>query len=107
MVSLGEVNSRYKDFYDVWFLAQHFDIPGPTLARALRATFNRRGTELRADPLPLTAGFASEPARQAQWRAFVRRSGAIGAPEQFTEVVALVRALLAPIAAAPTPETAH
>jgi hypothetical protein len=69
MVVLGDVNTRLKDFYDIWFLARHFDFDGPTLTRAVRATFERRGTELPASPLALTVAFAEDSARQVQWRA--------------------------------------
>ena len=43
MVTLGERNSRYKDFYDLHVLAQHFDFDGESLVRAISATFERRG----------------------------------------------------------------
>ena len=43
MVTLGERNSRYKDFYDVHALVQHFDFDGERLARGVGATFERRG----------------------------------------------------------------
>ena len=46
MVSLGAINTRYKDYYDIWFLAERFDFDGRVLARAVAATFERRGTPL-------------------------------------------------------------
>ena len=98
MVTLGEANTRLKDFYDVWFLARHFDFDGPTLGRAVRATFERRGTELPHSPPALSEAFAEDSARQVQWRAFVRRSGVTDAPDEFGEVASVVRALLAPVA---------
>ena len=100
MVTLGEANTRLKDFYDVWFLARHFDFDGPTLARAVRATFERRGTERPRSPLALTEAFAEDFARQVQWRAFVRRSRVLDAPEEFGAVASVMRALLAPVAEA-------
>ena len=44
MVHLGMLNSRMKDFFDVWFLARTFSFDGAALADAIRATFERRGT---------------------------------------------------------------
>ncbi len=44
MVQLGMTNSRMKDYYDLWFMSRHFEFEGSTLAEAVRATFNRRGT---------------------------------------------------------------
>jgi hypothetical protein len=97
MVSLGAINTRYKDFYDVWFLAEHFDFDGQTLGRAIEATFRRRGTPLTTEPVAWTDDFTYDPARQQQWAAFVRRSAIANAPEQFASIVSAVRTLLKPI----------
>ncbi|MDQ3699592.1 MAG: nucleotidyl transferase AbiEii/AbiGii toxin family protein, partial [Chloroflexota bacterium] len=66
MVSLGEVNSRLKDFYDIWFLAKQFTFDAPHLGAAIRATFARRGTEMPHSPLPLLDAFGQDDARQTQ-----------------------------------------
>ena len=100
MVSLGEVNSRFKDFFDVWFLAQRFPFDAVGLCAALRATFTRRGTELTRTPLPLTDAFAQDEARQAQWGAFLRRTALQGAPPRFAEVVSGLRRFLQPLVTA-------
>ncbi|MEY4815022.1 MAG: hypothetical protein RLZZ162_2095, partial [Verrucomicrobiota bacterium] len=41
MVKLGIANTRMKDFHDIWFLAQRFEFDGPTLRKAIDATFAR------------------------------------------------------------------
>lgn len=46
MVKLDALNSRMKDFYDLWALSRQFDFDGVTLAEAVRLTFERRGTGL-------------------------------------------------------------
>lgn len=75
LVHLGLGNSRLKDFYDLWYLAAHFDFEGAVLARALAATFNRRQTSLPSQtPAALTPLYYEDAARQAQWRAFLRKS---------------------------------
>lgn len=82
MLSLGVTNSRMKDFYDVHVLASAFTFEGPALARAIRATFERRGTPLPGrEPLVLTPGFLAAPERQVQWRAFLRRGRLPGPPD--------------------------
>ena len=35
MVKLGTLNSRMKDFYDIWLLSRQFDFDGPTLGEAV------------------------------------------------------------------------
>jgi hypothetical protein len=75
MVQLGMANSRMKDFFDVVVLARMFEFEGEPLARAIRATFDRRGTRLpRGLPVALTPAFAVEAGKKAQWSAFVRKS---------------------------------
>lgn len=55
MVALGEVNTRFKDFYDVWYISRRFDFDGSVLARAISATFHRRDTLVPAStPVALT-----------------------------------------------------
>ena len=46
MVHLGSLNSRMKDFYDVWRLARQFEFDDSVLSEAIKQTFDNRGTEL-------------------------------------------------------------
>ena len=100
MVALGEVNSRLKDFYDVWFLAQRFQFDAYTLGAAVRSTFTRRGTELPAEPSPLSAAFGVSPVRQTQWAAFLRRTAPPEAPARFADVVVGLQQFLQPLVTA-------
>ena len=90
MVSLGVANSRMKDYFDVRALTREGAIESEQLAHALSATFMRRGTPLpEALPFGLSDEFARDPAKIAQWRAFLGRNR-LDAPS-FAEVVAEVR----------------
>jgi len=65
MVSLGMLNSRMKDFYDLYFLARQFAFEGATVGSAIRAAFERRRTAmLTARPLALTAAFGQDASKQ-------------------------------------------
>jgi hypothetical protein len=97
MVYLGEINSRMKDFYDVWWLATHFGFDGLLLGRAIDATFHRRGTTLVVAPPALTAAFAAAPQKQSQWQAFVRRHPSEDVPPTLSEAVQMIAALLQPL----------
>lgn len=72
MVSLGSLNSRMKDFYDIWLLARQFDFDLKTLVNAIETTFQTRETSVPDRPL-FDSDFARE--KQIQWRAFVRKLG--------------------------------
>ena len=97
MAKLGIANTRMKDFHDVWFLTRRFQLDGPTLRRAIEATFARRKTMLPVGPEPLTDAFATDRAKQIQWAAFIRRNGLTDVPSQFAEVVVAIREYLAPV----------
>ena len=72
MAALGIANSRMKDFFDLWILSRYTDFDGDTLRRAIRATFDRRKTELPPGvPFGLTDGFARDTRKQMQWQAFL------------------------------------
>jgi hypothetical protein len=96
MVLLGIANSRMKDFFDLWLLASQFQFEGTTLADAIQATFERRMTELPSGiPLALSPEFSSDPNKQLQWRAFLRKAGLPGV--ELTTVVELLQRFLMPM----------
>jgi hypothetical protein len=98
MVSLGERNSRYKDFYDLHAMAIAFDFDKDTLVRAVRATFERRGTPMTAAiPTPITAPFYANAERLTLWRAYVTTRDLTGAPSDFQVVGELLIRLLQPV----------
>jgi predicted nucleotidyltransferase component of viral defense system len=72
MVMLGRANTRMKDFYDIWILAQSYAFDSDRLARAIGATFARRKTEIPLErPDALTPVFAGDATKQRQWAAFL------------------------------------
>ena len=72
MVVLGRVNSRMKDFYDIWLLSRVYEFSDESLARAIAATFARRKTPIpQKTPDALTPAFAADLAKQQQWSSFV------------------------------------
>ncbi len=98
MVKLGELNSRMKDFYDIWHLSRQFDFDGNTLGQAIRLTFEHRRTELPEVIVPLSKEFAQ--AKQIQWQAFLRRLRQEHVPAEFDEVIGDIRTFLEPISVA-------
>ena len=71
---LGLLNSRIKDYYDLALLARMYAFDGNLLAKAIRSTFQHRGTAIDVAPIGLSDAYSSDPARAVQWKAFVRRS---------------------------------
>jgi Nucleotidyl transferase AbiEii toxin, Type IV TA system len=97
MVKLGILNSRMKDFFDIWLLSRRFDFDGSILAKAITKTFSTRGTKIPAEPLALTDAFAKDTTKATQWRGFVRRNRLSEAPKDLTEVIVSIGAFLKPI----------
>ncbi|MBE94149.1 nucleotidyl transferase AbiEii/AbiGii toxin family protein [Marinobacter sp.] len=104
MVNLGELNSRMKDFYDIWLLSRQHEFRLENLKGAVEGTFRKRGTDIpEASPFP--AAFVDS--KQPQWQAFRKRLGQDHVPEVFSEVVKAVIEFLGPVMAgtlAKTPE---
>ena len=97
MVKLGVANSRMKDFYDLWVLAQRFEFESSTLSAAIEATFKTRRTPLpRASPLALRDEFYELPTKQTQWRAFLMKSG-LKAASSLQEVIEGIRGFVMPV----------
>ena len=75
MVSLGMVNTRLKDYFDVWFMTQHAALDPTVLLQAIAATFTRRGTPLpQSLPMGLSDAFAKDPSKEKQWAAFLNKN---------------------------------
>ncbi len=74
IVSLGLVNSRMKDFYDIRSLSRGYSFDGAILSQAIKRTFARRGTVLPTGiPLAFTAEFFENEDKRKQWIAFCKK----------------------------------
>ncbi len=95
MVHLGSLNSRMKDFYDIWRLSRQFHFDDRVLAEAIRRTFDRRGTTV-IEFGELASELAENQRMDKQWRAFLRKPQVDG-PGSFADVLAEINKFLAPI----------
>lgn len=102
MVAFGMVNSRMKDFYDIWMISRQFDFDGKILVGAIKATFYRRATDIPKDmPTALSDEFATDTGKSQQWQAFLTRIGAVQTTMDFRRVIKDLREFaLPPLAAA-------
>jgi hypothetical protein len=95
MVKLGILNSRMKDYFDLWVLSRHSDFDGTVLAQAIRATFERRGTAIPSGaPLGLTDEFGLDEQKTKQWQAFLRKNAL--EPMALAAVIEALRGFLLP-----------
>lgn len=75
MISLSIVNSRMKDFYDIYILSESENFEGRVLQEAIMETFGRRKTILEKEHPLFSEEFYLDSARIRQWDAFIRRIG--------------------------------
>lgn len=95
IVSLGDANSRYKDFYDIYLLADRYDLDGTELKEAVKETFDHRDTGF-GDIFAFTNDFITSEIHQSRWKAFLKKKKAL-VNAKLVDVVDLLRTLLLPI----------
>jgi predicted nucleotidyltransferase component of viral defense system len=97
MVKLGILNSRMKDFFDVWRLCQIATFTSQDLKSAIQQTFNNRGTAL-VSFAELKSELKSEKRFEQQWAAF-RSKSQVAAPAEFHLVLDALGDFLSPVLA--------
>jgi hypothetical protein len=100
MTKLGLLNSRMKDFYDLWILSRQSDFDGAMLATAIQKTFAHRNTAIQSRPTALTPEFGDNASKQTQWRAFLRKTKLDGVPLTLQAVIDDLLQFLGPLAMA-------
>lgn len=96
MFRYGAVNTRIKDYFDIWRLSSHFSFDGSDLTAAVVNTFNQH-----QDPIPvefdgLSDEYAKLPMMQRQWQDFTKLAKH-GTDMSFHEVVDKVREFIIPV----------
>ena len=95
MAQLGGLNSRMKDFYDIWRMSRQFDFEGPILCEAIRNTFNNRSTSIISFE-EITAELKNTDSIEKQWQAFLNKSR-LEAPSSFADVLLSIGEFLVPM----------
>lgn len=103
MIEIGLANSRMKDYHDIWMLSRTLEFDGQDLADAIRATFERRETELPAEtPAELTREYTGQAETSRTWDTYRKglSAPANGLPEGFQDVADAIAAFVMPAAVA-------
>jgi hypothetical protein len=99
-LDLADLNSRMKDFYDIWGLSRKFSFDGQLLQEAIVATCTRRKTIIGSKGEIFSKNFADRPEKKAQWIAFINKGTTGDVPEDFVTLMSHIRTFLFPIAQA-------
>lgn len=101
IVKLGMLNSRMKDFFDLWSLSQNFEFDGGILSEAVKTTFETRGTAIPdSAPTALTPEFYDDQQKNAQWNAFINKSGLTADAKSLSEIAKILIDFLMPVSEA-------
>ena len=95
MVHLGELNTRMKDFLDVWILCRHDAVKPAGLLKAIQATFAHRKTNIPAEPVCFSSEFAKD--KHAQWAAMLRKNTNSPAPHDLDKALGDIWGVIKPI----------
>jgi predicted nucleotidyltransferase component of viral defense system len=98
MVKLGELNSRMKDFYDIWNIIHHEEIEGEELQKACIATFEQRATPFDLEVRFFSENFSKALGKEDQWAAFVRKQELEDtAPASFRAITSILQSFFRPM----------
>ncbi len=96
MVSLGMINSRMKDFYDIWFMAQSMEFDFHLLWEAVLNTFDRRKTVIPKETLTaFTNEFTDQ--KQVLWAVFLKKNQIEDAPKSLVDIIQVLKVFFDPI----------
>ncbi|MFH1309899.1 MAG: nucleotidyl transferase AbiEii/AbiGii toxin family protein [Candidatus Omnitrophota bacterium] len=96
MIKLGLLNSRMKDFYDIWLMMRQFNFSGLNLAEALKITFKHRKTGLpTGEPLFAEEIYDEKSDRQTLWKAFLSKGDIERAPDKLAVIAKEIEDFLA------------
>lgn len=96
MIVLAEINSRMKDFYDVYTLSRTYNFDGYILFEAIRQTLERRSTILPRIPTVFSEAFHQNKSKQTQWNAFNRRID-VSHKVEFSDALTGITVFLLPV----------
>lgn len=96
MIDRGTINSRMKDFFDVYTILKAGKVDDALLKEAVKEVFANRGTELDAENVVFSDDFAQDATRQAMWKAYLKRIK-YNDELSFSEVMDVVRERLQPM----------
>jgi len=90
------LNSRMKDFYDIWLFFNSLELDENGLIEAIVATFRVRRTSIDTYSIVFKDEFFHDDKKQKQWSAFLRKRHIDDAPRQFSDIASEVMVLLKP-----------
>lgn len=96
MIKLGLLNSRMKDFYDVYTILTGSNLNDEDLRKAIRATFENRNTVYDDSHPIFSEEFRNDSIRNNRWKAYLKKIKS-NQDLQFNDVVTFILQRLVPL----------
>lgn len=93
ILDLMEFSSRMKDYYDIYYLAMHFEFDSDTLTEAMRKTFENRNHHFTMEQFNQVMSFGDNESMQKKWRTFIRKIDT--KTDDFSKVIETINLFLA------------
>ncbi len=97
IVKNGFLNSRYKDFYDIYVISEKYYFQYAELHNAVKETFANRKTPITMDTAAFNQSFLDDTIHQTRWNAFLKKKKAlipISMRDAMTRIKTFVKPLL-------------
>lgn len=96
MIDLGKINTRMKDFYDVYHLLSNHPVDDELLEQAIQQTFKRRSTQVTVAHSLFKPEFYQDEERNKLWKTWLRKTK-LNQELELTEVMTIIVERLKPI----------
>ncbi|HPG41139.1 MAG TPA: nucleotidyl transferase AbiEii/AbiGii toxin family protein [bacterium] len=96
IVKLSDMNSRMKDYNDIYCLQNKLTFAGKELSQALLGTFKNRNTDFKETTRIFSDEFIANNVKQIQWKSFLNKSK-ITAPQEFKSIAEHIKLFLEPV----------
>ena len=96
IVRNGYLNSRYKDFYDIYIISTTYSFSYTVLRSAVVETFENRKTNITVDTAAFTEDFINDPMHQSRWKSFLKKKKAL-VDVSLTEAISKIKAFSTPL----------
>ncbi|MEN6643775.1 MAG: nucleotidyl transferase AbiEii/AbiGii toxin family protein [Armatimonadia bacterium] len=97
IAQFGVLNSRLKDYYDLWLLSQTESFEGAALVTAICSTFGCRGEPVLAELPGLSDRYLANPRAASAWQALAARSHLRDVPADLPSALQVIRSFAVPV----------
>ena len=101
IVKNGFLNSRYKDFYDIFVLSEKYPFNYEKLNNAVTETFTNRNTPITMDTPAFSNEFLSDSIHQTRWNSFLKKKRAL-IPVSMNDAISRIRTFVTPLLTQPS-----